>query len=467
MSNDINSINNNSTNNNSINSNSINSDSSCHCIYNSIKTQLCNNENCNVCFNKSFASCDKSLYWSSINYTLPRQEIKNQSKKFWFNCNKCTHLFDRSLSDILRNKWCKYCAKIELCNNDDCEICFKKSFQSNEKSKFWSNKNKLSPRQVFKCSNKKFFFDCICGHELFKTLGQIQSGSWCVYCAGQRLCKNIECKICFERSFATHQKSIYWSDKNILLPYQIFKQTNDKYYFDCVCGHTFESIISNIVCLNRWCPYCSHQKLCNTYCKICFDKSFASHEKSIHWSDKNKLKPINVFKSSSIKFWFNCENGHEFNICLYAIQNGNWCSKCNNKTEKKLYDEIIKKYPNVCHQYKKSWCKNNKTNFLFPFDFSLIDEKIIIELDGEQHFKQISNWKKPELQLTNDIYKMKCANENNFSIIRLLQTDVYNDKYDWKSELFLNIEKIKKNNNKIINIFMCKNNEYDKIQQLI
>jgi hypothetical protein len=55
---------------------------------------------------------------------------------------------------------------------------------------------------------------------------------------------------------------------------------------------------------------------------------------------------------------------------------------------------------------------------------------------------------------------MKCANDNNFSVIRILQEDVLYDTYDWLIELKKNIEKIK-NENKIQNIFMCYNNEYD------
>ena len=65
----------------------------------------------------------------------------------------------------------------------------------------------------------------------------------------------------------------------------------------------------------------------------------------------------------------------------------------------------------------------------------------------------------PEEQFKNDKYKEKCANDNGYSIIRLLQIDVFNDKYDWKNELINNIEKIK-TDNIIQNIYMCKNNEY-------
>ena len=55
---------------------------------------------------------------------------------------------------------------------------------------------------------------------------------------------------------------------------------------------------------------------------------------------------------------------------------------------------------------------------------------------------------------------MKCAYENGYSVIRLLQEDVFYDSYDWLTELKANIEKIKKEN-QIQNIYMCKNNEYD------
>jgi hypothetical protein len=69
------------------------------------------------------------------------------------------------------------------------------------------------------------------------------------------------------------------------------------------------------------------------------------------------------------------------------------------------------------------------------------------------------NWKSPEENQKTDKYKMKCANENKYCVIRIIQIDVLYDKYDWKTELINNIEKIK-TDNIIQNIYMCKNNEY-------
>ena len=49
-------------------------------------------------------------------------------------------------------------------------------------------------------------------------------------------------KIPYERSFASHSKAIYWSDKNgDIKPRNVFKSTVKKYLFDCNhCHHTFE-----------------------------------------------------------------------------------------------------------------------------------------------------------------------------------------------------------------------------------
>ena len=111
-------------------------------------------------------------------------------------------------------------------------------------------------------------------------------------------------------------------------------------------------------------------------------------------------------------------------------------------------------------QYRIDWCRNYETKQYLPFDFALEDKKIIIELDGKQHFKQVSNWKNAENTRTRDKYKMKKANENGFSVIRLIQLDVLIDNYNWLEELVANIELISASG-KVQNIFMCKKNEYD------
>ena len=59
-------------------------------------------------------------------------------------------------------------------------------------------------------------------------------------------------------------------------------------------------------------------------------------------------------------------------------------------------------YPTIKRQYKVKWCKNK---LCLPYDFAIEELKIIIELDGEQHFTQVSNWTSPETQIENDKFK--------------------------------------------------------------
>jgi very-short-patch-repair endonuclease len=169
------------------------------------------------------------------------------------------------------------------------------------------------------------------------------------------------------------------------------------------------------------------------------------------------MRPNEVFKSTATKFWFDCDKcGNEFESKLCHITDGSWCPKCRYKTEDKLFKILIKIYPTLKSQYKVDWCKDKKH---LPFDFVIEERKIIIEQDGEQHWKQVAKWKTPEHNRQRDLYKMKCANENGFSIIRIIQEDIFKNKYDWLDELTKNIDKIT-NENRIQNIFMCKNNEY-------
>jgi very-short-patch-repair endonuclease len=332
-------------------------------------------------------------------------------------------------------------------------------FSEHPKSRYWSNKNLIKPFDIALNSHKKFWFDCECGHTFDSNLLNInKSNNWCPYCANKKLCDNKDCNSCFNKSFASHEKSKYWSNENQLTPRQLFKGADkNKFMFICDCGHKLEIGLKNITSQGHWCSYCSHQKLCeNKDCSMCFNNSFASITKSEYLNDKN-VNPRMLFKSTNKKYNFDCNVCNKMFSCqLSDITKGVWCSFCVNKSEQILFNKLKEEYNTLKRQYKVDWCKNIK---YLPFDFVIEDKKIIIELDGKQHFKQIGNWLSPEETRKNDLYKMACANKNGFSIIRILQNDVFKNKYDWLHELSNNIEKISKENI-VQNIYMCKNNEY-------
>ena len=405
-----------------------------------------------VPFERSFASHYKSKYWSKKNNITPDKVFKSTKTKYYFSCDKCTHEYLASLDNMIRcDDGCAYCANKLLCNDENCKECFEKSFASIPLAKNWSDKNQTSPREVFKSSQKKYLFECEkCLHKYKKILTHItRQNSGCPFCANKSLCNDDKCESCFKKSFASHSKSNEWSSKNEKKPRDVSIYSHQKIFFDCLkCGHIYLKTISCFKKYDSGCPYCANQKLCNEEnCNICYDKSFASHLKSKYWSNKNQTSPRNSFRSSNSKFLFNCPDcNEEYEAALNNINAGYWCYCTKNKTEQKLFDFLKQKYNNIIKQKTFSWCKKKN---LLRFDFLIENLKIIIELDGPQHFKQIKNWNLTKTK-EYDKYKMKSANDHNYSIIRIYQDDVWKDKNDWQNKLIKCIKKY----DKITNIFI-------------
>ena len=139
----------------------------------------------------------------------------------------------------------------------------------------------------------------------------------------------------------------------------------------------------------------------------------------------------------------------------------NWCAFEKNKTEKILRNFLENTFKSVKSQQTFDWCKNPETNRHFRFDFVLSENKLIIELDGQYHMVQVSNWTCPEEQQKRDFYKMKLALEQGYRFIRILQDDVIRNKYDWKTKLKDAIE----TSDEVV--FICANNEYEPYKQFI
>jgi len=558
--------------------------------------KLCDKDDCKFCYDKSFASykkcinnCDETEEkcnhilkvdcWSDQNILqkelqevehpvpiLPRNVFKNCNTKHWFKCPECSHTFDTALNNIYSgNRWCPYCceASLKFCEKStkkECTHCFVKSFSSHPRSVYWDyEKNKdiqpcnitkssgkkcwficekghsfdaslghissekeprwcsicngtgvevlehypersfashpravyfsktlngvLTPNQLFLGTNDKYWFDCECGHSFYSSIQHVTRGRWCGYCCNppKKLCENNmdkHCISCYNKSFASYKQCINNCDEseekcnhklkvdcwditeNKIESSCVFKGDNDKYWFKCYeCNHNFQQQL-NVTTQGSWCPYCSGHIICGKdECILCFNKTFMSHPK-FKYLDKEKNIGINIKLirlNCSNKYWFICEKGHSFDSSCNNVNGGKWCPSCINKTEQKLFENFSKLYPNIKQQYKVDWCKNIK---YLPFDFVLEEQSVIIELDGPQHFREINDkWRTPEEQ-ANDKYKMMCANNNGFSIIRLLQEDVFYDRYDWLNELDTSIKKLIKEKY-TQNIYLCKNNEYD------
>ncbi len=137
-----------------------------------------------------------------------------------------------------------------------------------------------------------------------------------------------------------------------------------------------------------------------------------------------------------------CSYGHRCFPTPASIQQGHgMCGICKNKTESRLLEwfQSHPKFSNVITQSRYDWCRNPTSGMLLSFDFEIIvdDVQVMIELDGPQHFRQVSNWGDTKSIIERDVYKARQALSNNYALIRISQEDVWNDRHgiEWKSEL--------------------------------
>lgn len=413
-----------------------------HCEYGGNLRKLCNHEECMVCFNRSFASSEFAKFWHPDNILKARDVFKSSNAEYTFFCTKCNHSINRKLSKLTSTKpkdFCSYCNHKKICYDENCQHCLEASFKSHELSIYWSENNPIPPRNAFKGSSDIYEFKCPdCLHYFSHPLNKISGrGDFCIYCSRHALCSNNKCLMCFNNSFLSSPMSKFWSPKNLCYPRDVSKYSNESFLFDCpLCNHTYPGMLNNIADKETFCPFCSHQRLCGN-CAFCFNMSFKSSPHLHMYSSKNEIPPEQVFKHSNVKRIFNCGDcKSEFlarPICV--SRSVKYCPICRYKTEKLIFEYLLKIYPDIERQSKFSWSKSKTTNKYYSFDFYIPSFSIIIELDGEQHFRDVLNWKTSDKHRERDIDKMKLSLSNNISMIRLLQWDVYYDRNNWKEKL--------------------------------
>ena len=99
-----------------------------------------------------------------------------------------------------------------------------------------------------------------------------------------------------------------------------------------------------------------------------------------------------IYTNGEEKIVIGCKKHGDFYQTLEAHFQGRGCPKC--KTSKG--EEVIQKWMKnhgVKYVFQMTFddCKNPTTNYKLKFDFYVPDKQLLIEFDGMQHFKEITN----------------------------------------------------------------------------
>jgi hypothetical protein len=140
-----------------------------------------------------------------------------------------------------------------------------------------------------------------------------------------------------------------------------------------------------------------------------------------------------IYKSAIEKSIVICNkhNHGEFLISPNNHKRGKGCPMCVNKTQVQVYSFIKDTFDYmIIYERSTDWSPRHR------YDIIIEELKLIIEIDGRQHFMYVPRFKNNvELSKDNDKYKTRLAIKNGYSIIRIYQEDIYNNVYNWKELL--------------------------------
>lgn len=185
----------------------------------------------------------------------------------------------------------------------------------------------------------------------------------------------------------------------------------------------------------RGCASCGNESTAALLSKT--TEQFIIDAKKEHGNEYNYSKVD--YKNAYTKIIIICSQHGEFQQSPTSHLGGSGCPYCINKTETIVYEYLDSIGVQHERQFSPSWLLNVKTGCKYRFDLVIPKYKLIIEIDGPQHFKQTWIWHSPETQRSTDIEKMFLALENDYSILRLSQEDVLEKTFYWKEFILKNL----------------------------
>jgi hypothetical protein len=248
----------------------------------------------------------------------PKTITSSSHIKVWWICDK-GHEWEALVSSRSRGNGCPYCSGRQAIIGENDLFTTNKVLL-----KEWNYKKNINvdPKTIKSGSNKKVWWICDKGHEWETTVNDRHQGSGCPYCSGNKLIQGLN-------DLASKNPIILkeWNyKKNINVdPKTIKSGSNKKVWWICDKGHEWETKVSDRN-QGSGCPYCSGLKAI-----IGKNDIFTTNpELKNEWNYK---KNINVdsktIKSrSSIKVWWICDKGHEWEAATSTRTKGSGCPVC-------------------------------------------------------------------------------------------------------------------------------------------
>lgn len=335
-------------------------------------------------------------------------------------CYKCKYHKDKGFESF--EQWCIENNRQDVLTRWDYEL------------------NDCLPNEISSGTEKKYYFKC--------PRNIHPSELKCICSFKNRQGGEMDCKKC--NSFAQYlidlygdnSLDLYFSDKNVVSPWEINKSSKQKVYIKCQEKDYHEDtfMACNDFNQGRRCSFCSGRK---THPLDSLGKLLEDANLLHTWSEKNKKSPYDYMPKSNKKVWWKClDDKHKdysrsisgSNECYFR------CPSCIQERTESILQEKVRLYLEslnnekftILHEYNCTIVPiNPKTNHQLPFDNEIKELKLICEVHGTQHYRADKwctlaskrNNTTPEYELhmqkVRDRYKRIKAIQNNYFYLEI------------------------------------------------
>lgn len=265
----------------------------------------------------------------------PSHVTPHSNKVVWWKCSN-GHEWEAAVNHRSNGSGCPYCAnKKVLSGYNDLQTKFPEIAAQWHPTR---NEGKL-PSEVLPFSNKKAWWLCPNGHEWPATISSRSSGNGCPHCkgvlGGQKRIANM---IDQQGSLATRMPLLateWHPTKNeTLLPTEVTISSGKKVWWLCsVCGHEWRAVIGSRS-KGAGCPKCGKKQQAITLNANLLAQTGSLLENNPvvaaewHPTKNGNLSVSQVLPNSTIKVWWQCKKGHEWEAAVANRNQGTGCPQC-------------------------------------------------------------------------------------------------------------------------------------------
>ena len=300
-------------------------------------------------------------------------------------------------------------------------------------------------------NRKHWICKCDCGQEKICNDTLLKKGS-ILSCGCIKISTNKRRKLninnfidwCNENIYDNNIHSIWDYDNNKIIPENInCSDLEQTIHLLCPIHGKYSKKLKRFFDDYR-CPNCMKFDRNNSLA-LCFPKVLNI------WSDKNKFSPYDISKDSSTKIWLKCSQNKHNDYLQYirnTIRSDCDCPKCVEERSVSKAELFVTQYLenmgyNVLHEYNCNIVAiNPKTGRKMPYDNEISDLKLIIEVNGLQHYQVKSTYNiwnskvgniSPEESLRRQQYrdeiKKQFAINNGYSYMAIPYWRIYDDSF--------------------------------------